>query len=232
MNITKKTTIIIGVLTILEVFFNIIGTSLYDYILQSPNYIKLFSANSSQILIGVLMVFFGMTMLLIASIMLYNIFKYYSKNLALLFLSFRISEFVLTMVRELNILSLINLSQGHNAGSSSMMNLGNLFLATYKGSIHITYIIFCIALYVFYYLLFRFKLIPKYLSVWGFLGTFIIFVLSVLYMFGYNTGTSSSYDIFYLIMPLNLLFIGIFLIRKGFNPQSIKQKVTLIKDIF
>lgn len=224
LNISKKTTKIIGVLTLLEVFCNIIGGSLYDYLLKSSDYINLFSVNSTQILAGVSMIYFGMAMLLIASIMLYNIFKNYSRNLALLFLSFRIVEFVLTMVRETNILSLITLSQGYSLGNSSILNIGSLILASYKGSIHMTYITFSIALYIFYYILLKFKLIPRFSSIWGLLGTSIVLILSVLYMYGYNTGPSSGYDFLYLIMPFNLLYIGFYLIRKGFSTQAIEHE--------
>jgi hypothetical protein len=76
-------------------------------------------------------------------------------------------------------------------------------------------IVFPIGALMIYYLLYRSKLIPRWLSAWGFLGAIPYFASFLLGFFGFELGS--------LVLPLFLqeLVMGVWLIVKGFNPSAI-----------
>jgi len=55
MNSNRKTAIIVGVLFLTAIAVNALGDRLIDSILNAPDYLTNFSANESQIIIGVLL---------------------------------------------------------------------------------------------------------------------------------------------------------------------------------
>lgn len=71
----------------------------------------------------------------------------------------------------------------------------------------------------FYMLLYRTQVVPKFISVWGIIATLILFIITVLKLFGIDLPIFQV-----LLMPiiLNELFLVIWLMVKGFNHQSIK----------
>ncbi len=71
----------------------------------------------------------------------------------------------------------------------------------------------------FYMLLYRTQVVPKFISVWGIIATLILFIITVLKLFGIDLPIFQV-----LLMPiiLNELFLAIWLMVKGFNHQSIK----------
>ena len=73
-------------------------------------------------------------------------------------------------------------------------------------------IIYCLGAYMFYYLLFKSKLIPRFISVWGLIAVAILFTEMMLITFG-----DSLRMILMIPMGLNEIFLGIWLIVKGFN---------------
>ncbi len=68
---------------------------------------------------------------------------------------------------------------------------------------------------MFYYLLYQSKLIPRWLSGWGLIGSLPYLAWGILALFGLDLGI--------LMLPLALLemVLAIWLIVKGFNPSAI-----------
>ena len=64
---------------------------------------------------------------------------------------------------------------------------------------------------VFYYLLYRMKLIPRFISIWGFIAAVLVLILIV------SNGETVINLIFVLPIILNEIFLGIWLIVRGFG---------------
>ncbi|GAH37708.1 unnamed protein product, partial [marine sediment metagenome] len=77
--------------------------------------------------------------------------------------------------------------------------------------------IFAVAALFFYYLLYQSKLIPRWLSVWGFIASILLILANLLEITGLIPGSM----ILYLPIILNELFLAVWLIVKGFNPSAI-----------
>lgn len=86
-------------------------------------------------------------------------------------------------------------------------------------SIHIYF--FIVGALFFYILFYRTSTIPKFISVWGILATIILFVITIIKLFGVNLTILNA-----LLLPmiLNELFLAFWLIIKGFNFETIDKK--------
>ena len=73
----------------------------------------------------------------------------------------------------------------------------------------------------FYILFYRTQVIPKFISVWGILATIILFIVTIIKLFGVKF---SVLDVLLVPMILNELFLAAWLIIKGFNFETIDKK--------
>jgi Domain of unknown function (DUF4386) len=73
----------------------------------------------------------------------------------------------------------------------------------------------------FYILFYRTQVIPRFISIWGILATIILFVITIIKLFGVN---STILNALLLPMILNELFLAFWLIIKGFNFKTIDKK--------
>lgn len=86
-------------------------------------------------------------------------------------------------------------------------------------NIHIYF--FIIGALFFYILLYRTKVIPRFISVWGIIATLILFIVTITRLLGFNV---SVLDLLLIPMILNELFLAVWLIIKGFNIETIVEK--------
>ena len=74
---------------------------------------------------------------------------------------------------------------------------------------------------LFYVLLLRSKLVPRWLSGWGLLGTILTIVASYLIMFQFIEVISQTYILLNIPMAVQEIVLGMWLIIKGFsNPKN------------
>ena len=78
--------------------------------------------------------------------------------------------------------------------------------------------IFAIPALIFYYLLCKSKLIPRWLSIWGVIAAIILIIVNLLEA----TGIIPAIEILYIPIVLNEVVLAIWLMVKGFNPSAIK----------
>ena len=78
--------------------------------------------------------------------------------------------------------------------------------------------IFILSALLFYYLLYRSKLIPRFISVWGVIAIILLLMVNLLEITGY-----SHPMLIYLYLPIvsNEVFLAVWLMVKGFNPSAI-----------
>jgi hypothetical protein len=219
MNTYRKTAIIVGVLFIIGTVAGvlagpfIIGPALADPLVK-------FAANTNQIIIAALLTLVMGFSLSMVPVMLFPILKKHNEVLALGSVVFRgVLEAVMYIAIVINSLFLLVLSQEYvKAGApeaSYFQTLGALLLRAdgYLGDI--LGIVFPIGALMIYYIFYQIKLIPRWLSAWGFLGAIPYLASFLLGMFGFELGI--------LVLPLAVqeMVMAIWLIVKGFNPSAI-----------
>lgn len=77
---------------------------------------------------------------------------------------------------------------------------------------------------IFYYLLYKSRVIPGFISVWGVIAILSMFITTILRTLGLN---NSVLDSMLILIVTNEVFLAVWLIVKGFNKSVIKQSPAL-----
>jgi hypothetical protein len=181
MSTHRNTAIIVGILIL--VAYSVLG-----------------SGNPEAKVLGmVLEVISGLAVITIA-VLMFPLFKPYSKTASYLYIVFRGIEGGLLVVTGVLFLS-------HNT----------LLLEIHAGIHAVHGYIFAIAALTFYYLFYLSKLIPRWISGWGAIAAILLIIANLLEVMGIASGLM----ILYLPIILNELVLAIWLIVKGFTPSAI-----------
>ena len=225
MNTNRQTAIIVGVLFLTAMVASLLGGGLVESILSAPDYLLAVSENETQVIIGVLLELINGIAVVGIGVLMFPVLKQHNENIALGYLGFRIIESVFCCVIVISPLSLITLSQEYlKAGASDAANfqtVGTLSIAERASVAGLLIPVFLsLGALLFYSLLYQSKLLPRFISVWGFIGAVLILTLNLLLTFNLEVSMSINI-IFALPIISNEIFLGIWLIVKGFNSPSI-----------
>ena len=228
MNSNKKAARIVGILFIIATD-SIFAESIYEPFLNSPDYLDLIYPNKTTVMIGLLLESIMIPAMFLIPIFLFPILKTYNKALAFGYLGIRSFESALIGVAQIIKISLISLGQdylnGGGANVSDFQNTGNsiqskLFWVNTDGIIYV--VIFAIGAFILNFVLYKSKLIPRWLSIWGLFAAVAIFTGTILYAF---TDTPEVIAML-LIIPIAVqeMVFAVRLIVKGFNSPTVASK--------
>ena len=223
MNSNRKIARIVGVLFLTAMVTSLLGGIWLESILTAPDYLITLSASKTQVIIGVLLELTNGIAVIGIAVFMFPIFKKFSEALALGYVALRIIESVIIIAAVISPLTLIALSQEYlTAGAAEaayFQSLGSSFLAVRAHLVGILLaIFFSLGALLFYYLLYQSKLVPRWISVWGFIGAVSVLTWNLLGTFGISISAGMI-----LALPIisNEIFLGIWLIIKGFNSSAI-----------
>jgi hypothetical protein len=109
--------------------------------------------------------------------------------------------------------------QAGTSNPSNFQALGNLLLEAGEIS-SVTAIVFPVGALMFYYVLYRSKLVPRWLSGWGLVAV-IPYLAGLSVMFGIIAPLSTVGVVSDLPLALQEMVLAIWLIVKGFNSSSV-----------
>ena len=222
MKSSKRTARIVGALFLLAMVASILGGMLIEAGLGSADYLTNVSANRTQVLIGVLLeITTGIAVIGIA-VMMFPLFKTSDEALALGYVALRTVEAVVIVAATISPLTLMTLSQAYAspgaADASLLQTVGTTLLAARAFFVGpLTAIFFCLAALLFFFLLYQTRLLPRFISVWGFIGVALVLAWNLLELFGISISIGM---VLALPMILNEIFLAIWLILKGFSPSA------------
>ena len=224
MNSYRKNAGIVGILFIAATVVPLLSF-LFTGSLNDPDYLISISANGTQVTTGALFELIFAAACASIAIWLYPVLRKQNESLALGSVSFRIIEGILYMVSVTCLLSLVTLSQqfieAGTSDASSFQALGNLLLVArdWVGVLGST--AFVVGALMYYYLFFKSKLIPRWLSVWGLIGVPLWIVADLLRLFGLIESFSTNMILLDLPIAVNEMVLAVWLIVKKFNPSAI-----------
>jgi hypothetical protein len=224
-NASKKTAIIVGILFIIATAFLFIGESFYGPILNSPDYLEIAYQNRMRVVLGILLEFTCVFAITLIPVFLYPILKKYSESLALSYIVFRLFEAILFSITQLDKLSLVNVSQGYiesGGANSYFVNMGDFIQSKYIFIFSFYLLVFTIGGLFFYSLLYKSRLIPKWISGWGFGAAALLLTGSVLNIFEVELGFSGAgFEIIFATpIAIQEMVMAVWLIIKGFNEKN------------
>ena len=220
MNKFRKNAIIAGILFLIAMVSSLLGGGLLESIIKAPDFLTILSANTSTVFIGVLLEFINGIAVIGIAISLYPVLKQQSESIAIGYVGLRIVESIFCLVSAALPLSLLKLSREYlnsgNSGNSYSQILGNFLIGIRSdlGELLIP-VFFGLGALLLYYILYKSKLIPRFISAWGFIGVLLIIFLCFIEV------NMIINIIFVLPIILNEIFLGIWLIVKGFDKSHI-----------
>ncbi|MBT3382558.1 MAG: DUF4386 domain-containing protein [Prolixibacteraceae bacterium] len=219
MSSNRKTAIFAGILII---FGMVAGLLSIVPSVESPDYLTEVAKNQNQVLSGAFFQFTLVPIYIGFALILYPIIQKYSKSLAIGFVSFRVIAGVFQIVGVIALPIFILLSQEYLESTPSdrlyfqtfgeVLKLGRdlanhvgVMLATGLGNL------------ILFYILFKTKLIPRWLSSWGLIGNTLAMLASFLILFSLIEVISSHFIVLTIPLVLQEIVLAIWLIVKGFN---------------
>ncbi|WP_051541244.1 DUF4386 domain-containing protein [Caldalkalibacillus mannanilyticus] len=225
-NSPRRSAVISGVLLIAGIIAGIFSVV---PVIDGADYMVKASTHENQVLIGA---FFQLLMIVAyvgIPILLYPILSKHHKGLALGSVAFGIIAGVFIILGVIILLLLLTLSHEFaKAGTLDVayfQTLGELLQVGRDLVNHVAITLaFVLAMLLFNCIFYQTKLVPRWLSVWGLIGSTLSILASLLFMIRF-IGLDASYMILNIPIALQQLVLAIWLIVKGFNRSPASNQV-------
>ena len=213
MSADRKAAASIGVMYIIGTVGLILSGVVTDTILTGPTYLAQVAAQPNQVAIGALLVLLSGFSLAMVPVVFWPIGRRHNETLAIGYVVFRGAlETVMYVVAAFGWLLLIPLSTQQDAAP-----LGGL-VRTVEAVVwdQAVALPFTIGALLFYVLLYRSRLMPRWLSLWGLVAAVLSLVPSLGAMFGLSSLRVFSGPLF-----LQEMVMAVWLIAMGFSPAAL-----------
>ena len=223
MNSIRKTAVITGVIFIIATLTGpILATPLIP-VLTGTDYFTRVSSDPNQVAAGVLLSIIAYFACAGIAVVMYPVLKKWNAGLALGSVVFRTIETSFYMVGLVSLLSLLTLGQQFTtagaADRTSLQAIGNFMVSVRDNTALVAVFAFCLGAFMYYYLFFQSRLIPRWLSGFGIVAIILMMVACVLALFSGNRIT--SYIPLAAPIAVQEMVLAVWLIVKGFNPSAV-----------
>jgi hypothetical protein len=227
----RMNAVMTGVLYFLGTVFGVLSAIIGGEVLTSiisgkplvgVDILSLAAANSSRLTTGSFFIFMMGVSLVAMTVFLYPVLRKASKELAMGMVLFRGAlEGIFYFLSTLTFLTFVAIGNTYiatGADSAVLQTIGNLLYQFENLKAPVGEILFIIGGMCIYLPFYRTRLIPRWISVWGFIGMAAYLASALLGFFHMDNGIG-----FYLEMVLapQEIFMAVWLIVKGFNPSAI-----------
>jgi len=216
----RKNAVITGVIFIIATVAALVAGALTP-VLTGTDYLTVFSARTNQVAAAALIYLVAAFASGGIAIAMYPVMKGSNAGLALGSVVFRALEAVFYMVEVVILLSLLTLGQQFaTAGAADrtlFQAIGNTLVIVRDQAALVAVFAFCLGAFMYYYLFFQSRLIPRWLSGFGIVAIILMMAACMLALFSGNRITSYiplAFPIF-----LQEMVLAVWLIVKGFNPS-------------
>ena len=217
---SKMTARLVGVLFIIGTVAGILSVLITGSIFSGSDYLVKVFENQNQIVTGAFCILVMGLSLALVPVVVYPILKKHNRTLALGYVVFRGGLETLTYVLQVMVFLLLIILSRENADAavsdaSYFKNTGTLLLKGVDIVAAVQSIVFSLGALMLYYVFYRSRLIPRWLSGWGVVAAILCLANGVLQMY------SSGVGMLALPMLPQEMVMAAWLIIKGFNPIAI-----------
>lgn len=222
MNTTKNAVRFVGALFLVQMTAAVISHMvLLSPLLNSNHFLAALSTHSNKVVSAMLLDLVCGAAVFGIAVILFPIIKKHSEPIALWYVGLRLFEWIMVIVSGIFLLTLLSLSKEYVntpiPEHTSLKQLGNYLLEARDFTKVLMLLGYCLNVSLFYYLLFKSRLVPRFISVWGMIGVFLIAIEILANIYGHSVGGITIM----FPMGLNEIFLGIWLMVKGFNPAAL-----------
>jgi hypothetical protein len=199
-----------------------VGSSLVTSVVGAPDFLSTHSGHQTTLVLGAFLMLLNTAVDVGKGVLFFPILEKHGKRTALAYLAALIVEVVLLDVGVLALLMIVPLAQqGVDAGQASVgwaKALGSLAVQSNTMAYQIGQMSLGLGAVFLCLLLFRTRLIPRFLSIWGLVGYAILMAGTIAEIFGIHIGVMLS-------IPGGVFEVGLgfWLIIKGFQPEAYGQ---------
>jgi hypothetical protein len=221
----RKTAAVVGVLFILGTVPALLSLPLALNTVSAPDPLAAISTNEGQMILFTAVKFImGMACAGIG-LALYPILKKYNEGLAFGSAGFRVIEGVIDVVGALLYVILLALSQEFvkaGAPASSYFQTADVVINAGISWLRDAAMLlaFGIGALMYYVVFYQYRLVPRWLSVWGLVGITLTIISAVLVMFHLISPAGTIQIILNLVILPQELVLAVWLIVKGFSPSA------------
>jgi len=225
MSPNKTTARFVGALFLIAMVTSLGGGMWLDAIITAPDYLETVAAQDTQVLLGVLLELINCIAVVGIAAALFPLMKTHSGALAAGYLGTRVIEAVVLAIAAIGPLLLVTLSEEYQAAGAldpaAFQVAGTLVMAA-RGHLAslLTPIFFSLAALLLYLFLYRSRIVPQFISIWGFIAVVSMFTWNMLEAFGLSIEAGM---VFALPMILNEIFLGLWLLVKGFDSPALAE---------
>ena len=195
--------------------------------LDGPDYLSKLAVSDNQVVMTALIEFVWAATGAGIAIGLYPILRKSNPALALGSVAARVVENVFVLIGTLSLLVLLTVSQQSlapgSAAPSSFQATGDALLAV-RDWVHgfVALLAFGIGVLMYYYVFYRSRLVPRWLSGWGLAGAALGLVATVYSGFTQEFGFTTVNTVLNIPIGLQEMVLAVWLIVKGFNPSAVR----------
>ncbi|MGF9696886.1 DUF4386 domain-containing protein [Paenibacillus sp. MABNR03] len=212
---------VVGILFLVSTVAYLLGSGILNPVLQNPDFLTGLHLERTNVVVGLLLELINAIAVVGIAMLLHPILKKHNEAFALGYFASRVIESVILIISLVCPILLLGLSEDYSAAEAS----GHFHFQTMAQTIvdaHFT--LFELAMFIlslgsllFCYVLYHSRLVPRFLSIIGFIGYAGLLTSSCLAIAGHDSGTVLYIPgaIFEIMLPLWLIF-------KGFNLHSEK----------
>ena len=220
MNPYRTTAKIVGMVYLAGFVVGIAGNTLIQSILGAPNHLATVSANSATLTIGAILWLMAVAGDVAHGVLMFPVLKQHNESIAVGYLAARVVDAIFIAVMVLFVLIQLPLGSEYLKAAAPdaiyLQALSTVFVQASQYAYDIGMSALGLAGLLLCYTFYRKTLVPRVLAVWGLVGYAIIFCGMMSDLMGSGLGLVSS-------IPGGLweVFIGVWLIVKGFNTSAI-----------
>lgn len=220
----KKYAVIVGILFIIATLFLFVGSSFYSPVLETTDYLQVAFPNRSAAIMGILIEFSCILAIPLIPVFAFPVLRKHSEPLAIGYMVFRLFEAVLFMIVNITKLTLIKVSQlyldAEPSTAALIENIGSTIQGWNEWAWVFYVFIFAIGAILFYTLLFRSRLLPRWISIWGLIAAVMIIASAGLSMFDAQL-PDAMFGLLVIPIAVQEMVMALWLIIKGFNQDAI-----------
>ncbi len=194
-------------------------------VLSAPDFLAQVSLQQDRVSVGIFLELVNHIAVVSIAVLLYPVLKQFSERLALGYVVARSIEAVLFAIATMHLLTLIFLSHEFVAAGSPAAahfhTLSNVLLAGHDwDSAPLAFIAFSLGALMMNYMLYRTRLVPRWISIFGLLAAASILTARLMLLFGLGL---SSNTVAMMDSPIFLqeMVFAVWLIFKGFDQSAL-----------
>jgi hypothetical protein len=197
-----------------------LGSAITAPLLGAADSLARINANSSTLVLGVLIELLNDIAVVGIAALLFPYLKREHEGLAVAYVGLRILEAGAHVFGEFSKLTLIPISRQYMAQRGDSAAQLDVLASVNAGAVvqadMLVLVFFACGALVLYYLLFRSRLVPRFIAVWGWVAIAMVVAVNVIGMPGFDEGFSALQLLAFPII-LNELFLAFWLLVRGFR---------------